>query len=116
MPPSGLPGVTTRRLRKYSPPGSPIEVRARADDESIVLEVADHGDGIAAGDEERLFEKFYRGAHGKQTPGFGLGLTVCRGIVQAHGGRIDARNREVDGSGAIFRVVLPRPKEPGDAA
>jgi two-component system sensor histidine kinase KdpD len=90
---------------KYSPAGSPIEVTARFDaDGAIVVEVADRGAGIPAGEEERIFEKFRR-ADSSGVPGFGLGLTICRGIVEAHGGRVRAMNRP--GGGAVFRIVLP---------
>lgn len=90
---------------KYTPAGSPIELRAQANDARVTLEVIDAGPGIASGDEERIFEKFYRG---QQTGarGAGLGLAICRGIVEAHGGSISAEKRAE--GGALFRVTLPR--------
>lgn len=90
---------------KYTPARSPIEIRAQATDDRVTLEVLDTGSGIAPGDEERIFEKFYRG-HRSGAQGAGLGLAICRGIVEAHGGTISAENR-ADG-GALFRVILPR--------
>jgi two-component system sensor histidine kinase KdpD len=98
---------------KYTPPGTPIEIEAAAGDGWVQLEVADRGPGLPAGDEERVFDKFYRGRTGP-VPGVGLGLTICRGIVEAHGGRIAAENRA--GGGLLFRIVLPlvgKPPEVG---
>jgi two-component system sensor histidine kinase KdpD len=88
---------------KYTPPGSPITLTAWADETKVTVEVADCGSGLAPGDETRIFEKFYRA--GKAASGVGLGLAICRGIVEAHGGRIWAENRPE--GGAAFRFVLP---------
>ena len=71
--------------------------------------VADHGPGIAPADRERIFDKFYQvldKEHEDYSPaGSGLGLAVCRGIVEAHHGRIWATARK--GEGTIFTIVLP---------
>jgi two-component system sensor histidine kinase KdpD len=91
---------------KYSPPDSPIEVSGRDAASEVVLAVADHGAGIAPGEEDRIFEKFYRSERNRSTGGVGLGLAICRAIVSAHGGRIWAENG--DGGGAAFRFSLPR--------
>ncbi|HEU5097447.1 MAG TPA: DUF4118 domain-containing protein, partial [Roseiflexaceae bacterium] len=88
---------------KYTPPGSPIEISAIGAGAVVTVTVSDRGPGIAPGDQQRIFEKFYRGPSG--TGGVGLGLTICRGIVEAHGGRIWAENRP-DG-GAAFHFTLP---------
>lgn len=88
---------------KYSPAGSPIEL-AVASDGAVVVEVADRGPGLPPGGEQRVFDKFYRGESRKEG-GVGLGLTICKGIVEAHGGRIWAENRP--GGGAVFRFTLP---------
>lgn len=88
---------------KYSPSSTPIEVFVRASEGAIELEVADRGPGFDPADSERLFEKFYRGT--RSSTGAGLGLAVCRGIVEAHGGTIRALLR--DGGGARFVVSLP---------
>ncbi len=102
---------------KYTPGGSPIDLAAWSDGLTVTVEVADRGPGLAAGDEARVFEKFYRA--GRTGSGVGLGLAICRGIVEAHGGRIWAENRS-DG-GAAFRFELPiegQPPQPlvGDPA
>jgi len=89
---------------KYTPPGSPIDIWAEATEATVVLCVGDRGLGIGAGDEERVFEKFFRGSHAGVS-GVGLGLAICRGIVEAHGGTIRAENRA--GGGAMFRIALP---------
>ena len=89
---------------KYSGSESPIEVRARREDGTVVIEVADRGPGLPPGDETRVFEKFYRGPR-VRSGGVGLGLPICLGIVQAHGGSLLAANR--DGGGAVFTICMP---------
>lgn len=104
---------------KYSPAGSIIDVRASGTAQEVTIEVADHGPGIPAGEEERIFERFYRAGDGARAEGAGLGLAICRGIARALGGRVEAHNRP-DG-GAVFSFVLPREqgapvlKDTGDA-
>ncbi|HYB00013.1 MAG TPA: ATP-binding protein [Ktedonobacteraceae bacterium] len=94
---------------RYTPKDSPIEVSARCEGSYIVISVADRGPGIPAGDLDRIFDKFYRVLDGKQPTGHpsgsGLGLAVCKGLVEAHGGRIWAEPRE--GGGVVFSVSLP---------
>jgi two-component system, OmpR family, sensor histidine kinase KdpD len=116
--PSGLPPVPIDGLlveqvlinllenaAKYTPAGTPIDIAAGTDGDNLVVEIADRGPGIPSALVDRVFEKFYRlpteGAGG----GAGLGLAICRGIVEAHGGRIWAENRESGGS--VFRFALP---------
>jgi len=89
---------------KYAPSGSIIELSASAGDREVVVEVADRGQGIPAGEEVRIFDKFYRAKPAREG-GVGLGLTICRGIIEAHGGRIWAENRS--GGGAVFRFAIP---------
>jgi two-component system sensor histidine kinase KdpD len=72
----------------------------------VVATVADRGAGIVAGEEDRIFEKFYRSERNRATGGVGLGLAICRAIVAAHGGRIWAENRGAGGS--AFRFSLPK--------
>jgi two-component system sensor histidine kinase KdpD len=90
---------------KYTPPGSPIEIIASSAPDSVTVTVADRGPGIPPGDERRIFDKFYRAHSEGDGGGVGLGLTICRGIVEAHGGRIWAENRP--GGGAAFHFTLP---------
>jgi two-component system sensor histidine kinase KdpD len=89
---------------KYTPDESPIDIRARATDGVVTMEIADRGPGFRAGEESRVFEKFFRGQRTNRG-GVGLGLAICRGIVEAHGGALFAENRP--GGGALFRIVLP---------
>jgi two-component system sensor histidine kinase KdpD len=89
---------------KYTPPGTEIEVAAAVTEASLRLEVADRGRGIPAGDEERIFERFYRDP-GARVPGVGLGLAICRAIARAHGGTLRVHNRPT--GGAVFRLLVP---------
>lgn len=88
----------------YAGPASGISVAAREVEGALEVEVADRGAGLPEGDEARVFEKFYRGP-GARSGGAGLGLAICRGVVEAHGGTITALNRP--GGGACFCIRLP---------
>lgn len=88
---------------KYTPANTPIDLKAGSKKDSVLIEVADRGAGIPKGDEEKIFEKFVRGV--ATGGGIGLGLTICRAIINAHGGEIWAENRP--GGGALFRFTLP---------
>jgi two-component system sensor histidine kinase KdpD len=90
---------------KYSPSDCPIDIQASVEHGTLHMEVADRGPGFAMSEEKRVFEKFYRGAQGAARPGVGLGLAICQGIVEAHGGTILATNRPE--GGALFTVRLP---------
>jgi len=95
---------------KYTPPGTRIQLQASHRGDHVAIEVIDGGGGIRPTDLERIFDKFYRGKRqGPQSPGIGLGLAICRGYIEAMGGRITARNR-VDRSGAVFIIELPIPE------
>jgi two-component system sensor histidine kinase KdpD len=90
---------------KYTSVGTPIEISATAADGLVLVDVADRGPGLPPGEENRIFDKFHRAAKDTASGGIGLGLTICRGIVTAHGGRIWAENRP--GGGAVFHFTLP---------
>lgn len=89
---------------KYAPPSTGIELSATVSDHELVFEVADRGPGVPSGDEQRIFDKFYRAGPAREG-GVGLGLTICRGIIEAHGGRIWVEKRP--GGGSVFRFTLP---------
>jgi two-component system sensor histidine kinase KdpD len=89
---------------KYTPADALVELFAAADDAMVTIEVRDRGPGFEEGDERRIFEKFFR-RNIKGVRGVGLGLAICRAIVEAHRGTIEAFNRA--GGGAVFRVRLP---------
>jgi two-component system sensor histidine kinase KdpD len=95
---------------RHTPPESPIDIAAWPADASVVVEIADRGPGLPPGDEQRVFEKFYHTQPLGRATGVGLGLTICRGFVEAHGGRIWAENRA--GGGAQFRFTLPLSGQP----
>ncbi|AOI66185.1 sensor histidine kinase [Burkholderia territorii] len=99
---------------KYTPPDTSIDIGAeRVTDDGqpfVRVHVDDHGPGLPAGMETRIFDKFTRGEKESATPGIGLGLAICRAIVEAHGGKIGALNRTApDGrvTGARFWFTLP---------
>ena len=73
---------------RHTPADGSVTVRARAAGGGVEVEVADDGEGIPAGDGERVFEAFYRGDAARGEDGAGLGLAISRAIVEAHGGRI----------------------------
>jgi len=89
---------------KYTPEQTPVTISGWITQQELLLEVADRGPGLAPGDEELVFEKFYQAGSGSAR-GVGLGLTICRSIIEAHRGHIWAANRP--GGGATFRFTLP---------
>ncbi len=92
---------------------APIELGARATTDALVLTVRDHGTGLPAklaGHEDALFDKFTRGETESATPGVGLGLAICKAVIEAHRGSIHAANAV--GGGAEFRITLPRRAPP----
>ena len=95
---------------KYTPAGTSIDVSADATDNRVAVEIADRGPGIPAGEEARLFDKFYRLKSESAQSGVGLGLAICKAIIVAHGGTIIAMNRP--GGGALFRFELPAAEPP----
>lgn len=95
---------------KYSPADKPIEIKGWATDKAVTLAVADSGPGIPEGEEERIFEKLVRLSNGKSRTGAGLGLAICKGILEAHGGWITVGNRP--SGGAQFLMGLPLEGQP----
>jgi two-component system sensor histidine kinase KdpD len=89
----------------HSPKGEPIDVAAARDDNAVVFSVADHGPGLPPGEETKVFEKFYRGP-GTAPGGLGLGLSIARQLIEAHGGEIIAQNRD-DTRGSRFSIRIP---------
>lgn len=93
------------------PAGSTITIGAAiATDDQVEIWVDDDGPGLPAGKEEEIFKKFERGQKESATPGVGLGLAICRAIVEAHGGAIRAENRRERGARFVF--CLPRGNPP----
>jgi len=90
---------------KYTPPGAVIGVTASTEADRLIIEVWDEGPGLPTGREQVLFEKFTRGHAESAAPGVGLGLAICRVIIEAHGGEIHAANRA--SGGACFTFTLP---------
>jgi two-component system sensor histidine kinase KdpD len=104
-----LVNVVENALR-YAP-ASPVEVRGRASDGSVRIEVVDHGPGIPPAERERVFDEFVRGAPEAKAPGTGIGLTIARAFVDAQGGSIAIG--ETEGGGATVVVALPVEKGSG---
>jgi len=93
----------------YTPAGTPIEIETRLQSGRLEITLTDHGPGVPEDALEQIFEKFYR-IPNSPTGGTGLGLSVCRGIVKAHGGQLSAKN--IPGAGARFSILLPASNPP----
>jgi signal transduction histidine kinase len=99
--------------QRYAGDEAEVEIIARSaqehEDDGIYVSIADNGAGLPGDLTERIFERFYQvdGGRERSGSGVGLGLAICRGFVEAHGGRIWAENRTENGSGAIFHIWLP---------
>ena len=89
---------------KYSPPDTPIAARITGGDGAVMIDVVDQGEGIPPKDQERIFDRFYRGPSTSQIPGSGLGLSIAGTIVRAHGGTLNVTSRPGE---TIFRIALP---------
>jgi len=87
---------------RHTPAKADLDVSAATEGAFVAVTVADRGPGLKSDELERVFDKFY---HEPSSPGAGLGLAICRAVVNAHGGRIWAENNK--GGGAIFRFTLP---------
>ena len=97
---------------KYSPRGQDIRVRGQVADDEVIVSVTDAGQGIPLREQERIFERFQQldNSASRRTPGTGLGLYICRAIVEAHGGRIWVQSEL--GVGSTFFFSLPRTEKP----
>lgn len=95
---------------KYAGPQAQIGINAREQNHQLFLDIWDNGPGIAQGQEIRIFDKFSRGNKESAIPGVGLGLAICRAIVDIHGGTLSASNRPE--GGACFHVTLPLESPP----
>lgn len=94
---------------KYTPSGSTVSVAANVIGDQLSVSVSDNGPGLPAGREDAVFEKFTRGERESATPGVGLGLAICRAIVESHGGKIVGLNRPEGGASFIFTLPLGNP-------
>jgi PAS domain S-box-containing protein len=92
---------------KFTPSGGRVDVRVRGEQGTAVVEVRDTGMGIPVGEQQHLFERFFRTSKATEQaiPGTGLGLAISKAIVEAHGGEISVTSE--DGAGSTFRVALP---------
>ena len=107
-------GILVDNAIRHAPPGSRVDVRVRTDASDAVLVVEDEGAGIRPEDLPRVFDRFYRAA-GAPGGGTGLGLAIAAWIVERHGGRIAAANRESSGARFTVRLPLNRGASPGTA-
>jgi two-component system sensor histidine kinase KdpD len=94
---------------KYTPPGSRITMAAEVVGDQLSVSVSDNGPGLGAGREEAIFQKFTRGERESATPGVGLGLAICRAIVESHQGKIIGAHRPGGGARFIFTLPLGHP-------
>jgi signal transduction histidine kinase len=91
---------------KFTPPGGEVTIAAGADKDAVWIRVRDSGPGIAPEEQEHIFTPFYRGAAGSRFPqGMGLGLSIARDLVAAHGGHIKVQS--TPGAGSAFTIYLP---------
>jgi two-component system sensor histidine kinase KdpD len=97
-------------VSKYTPAGSTVTLSAQVTSDQLSVSVADDGPGLPVGREEAVFQKFTRGERESATPGVGLGLAICRAIIESHQGKISAAQRP--GGGAVFTFTLPLGQPP----
>jgi len=90
---------------KYTPPGGRVDVEVRRDSDAAILRVRDTGPGIPTGELPRIFDRLFRGDASRAERGLGLGLSLVKAIVGAHGGTVEVANEP--GRGTAFTVSLP---------
>jgi two-component system sensor histidine kinase KdpD len=95
---------------KYSPPASPVDIRTRIGDMYLEISIADRGIGVPPEDLPHIFDKFYRVQRPEHVSGTGLGLSISKGIIEAHGGSIQAHNRPEGGTIITLKLPLERMK------
>lgn len=113
LPPINIDAVLIERVLwnlvenaiKYSPADAPVDISVTRIDEQMKIAVCDYGPGLPAENGDKIFELFQRGKTESEIPGIGLGLSIVKTIVEAHGGTISAQNRR--GGGSCFRISLP---------
>jgi two-component system sensor histidine kinase KdpD len=114
LPPAPMDPVRIREVLtqlldnavKYSPPGTPIVISSEVSDRFLVTSVADRGAGIDSFEQALVFDKFYRGRDQRyRVQGTGMGLAICKAIVEAHGGTMGVTSQV--GSGSVFHFSLP---------
>src|SRR3954469_18843115 len=99
---------------KYTPPGGAIRIDAHRQGPDAVLSVSDTGAGIPADELPRIWDRLYRGDKSRSERGLGLGLSLVKAIVEAHGGRVAVTS--TPGSGSRFELTLPSAPAPGEPA
>lgn len=112
MLPQVVHNVIDNALR-YTPAGTPIDVAAWTTESNVIVKVADQGPGLTDDERARVFQRFYRGRAAKPTgaqSGIGLGLTICEGIIKAHGGRVWAEPNTPHGVAFLFSLPIDRPQ------
>lgn len=107
-----------RNADKFSPPGRPVEIIVEADEQTLSVEIRDHGPGIPPELQEKVFERFQRGTNEESGPGgWGLGLYFARRLTAAQNGTLTLRSPcwpDPDAPGAAFKVTMPLAMEPPD--
>jgi two-component system sensor histidine kinase KdpD len=99
----------------HTPPGTPVQVRASAQDKTLQLVVADKGPGLPSEVLPFIFDKFYR-APATAAGGTGLGLAIVKGFVEAQGGRVQAENQPGGGAAFVIRMPLTKPPPVAEAS
>ncbi|MEM7033157.1 MAG: sensor histidine kinase, partial [Chloroflexota bacterium] len=93
----------------YTTSGGSIEIQGQVQDDQVILTVEDNGDGIPPEHQPFVFERFYRAdqARNRKRRGYGMGLSIVRSIVHAHGGQVDVFSRGVPGEITRFTITIP---------
>lgn len=95
-------------IARHAPNSTAVVIEGEVSGSTVKITVADDGPGLPQGSERRVFEKAFRGS--KDTEGFGLGLTICSAVMQAHGGEIEARNNDTGGANFILTLPITEPQ------